>query len=58
MLATAPGLGRPRPHRTGEAQGALVYEWDTERLTVLTHVMAGGRFRQTARRDFRRGQAV
>ena len=32
VLATAPGLGRPRPHRAGEAQGALVHEWDADRL--------------------------
>ena len=28
VLATAPGAGRPRPHRRGEAQGLLLYEWD------------------------------
>jgi 3',5'-cyclic AMP phosphodiesterase CpdA len=57
VLATAPGLGRPRPHRTGEAQGALVYEWDAERLTVLTYVLGGDRFAQTARREFPRSRA-
>jgi len=54
VLATAPGLGRPRPHRTGEAQGALVYEWDAEHLGVLTYVWERGRFAQTARREFPR----
>jgi hypothetical protein len=51
-------LGRPRPHRTGEAQGALVYEWDADRLIVLTYVLDGGRFEQTARREFPRRKIV
>lgn len=54
LLATAPGVGRPRPHRTGEAQGALVYEWDVDRLIVLTYLLDGGSFVQTARREFPR----
>jgi len=54
VLATAPGLGRPRPHRTGEAQGALVYEWDAERLAVLTYLWERGAFVETARREFPR----
>jgi 3',5'-cyclic AMP phosphodiesterase CpdA len=57
VLATAPGLGRPRPHRPGEAQGALVYEWDAERLLVLTYVFDQGRFRPSARREFPRNPA-
>jgi 3',5'-cyclic AMP phosphodiesterase CpdA len=55
LLATAPGVGRPRPHRTGEAQGALVYEWGIDRLIVLTYLLDGGGFVQTARREFPRG---
>jgi len=54
VLATAPGLGRPRPHRLGEAQGVHVYEWDDERLVVVTHIWDGVRFRPTARRVFPR----
>jgi 3',5'-cyclic AMP phosphodiesterase CpdA len=54
VLATAPGLGRPRPHRSGEAQGALVYEWDAEHLAVLTYVWEQGRFAAAARREFPR----
>jgi 3',5'-cyclic AMP phosphodiesterase CpdA len=54
VLATAPGLGRPRPHRSGEARGAMVYEWDELRLTALTYVLAGGRFTEIARREFPR----
>jgi 3',5'-cyclic AMP phosphodiesterase CpdA len=54
VLATAPGLGRPRPHRLGEAQGVHVYEWDAERLVVVTRIWDGSRFRPTARRAFPR----
>lgn len=54
VLATAPGLGRPRPHRLGEAQGVHVYEWDAERLVVVTRTWDGSRFRPTARRAFPR----
>lgn len=56
VLATAPGLGRPRPHRLGEAQGAHVYEWDDERLVVVTRIWDGSRFRPTARRAFPRSK--
>jgi 3',5'-cyclic AMP phosphodiesterase CpdA len=54
VLATAPGLGRPRPHRLGEAQGVHVYEWDDERLVVITRIWDGSQFRPTARRAFPR----
>lgn len=54
VLATAPGVGRPRPHRRGEAQGAMVYEWDAARLTVLTYLLHGSRFMQSASREFAR----
>ncbi|TML72048.1 MAG: hypothetical protein E6G14_00985 [Actinobacteria bacterium] len=54
VLATAPGLGRPRPHRSGEAQGAMVYEWDAETLTALTYVLDDDRFARVARRAFPR----
>lgn len=54
VLATAPGLGRPRPHRTGEARGLNVYEWDASALVVVTHVWDGSAFAETARRSFTR----
>jgi 3',5'-cyclic AMP phosphodiesterase CpdA len=54
VLATAPGLGRPRPHRLGEAQGVHVYEWSEERLVVVTRIWDGTEFRPTARRAFPR----
>ena len=58
VLATAPGLGRPRPHRTGEAQGALVYEWSADRLTVLTYLLTVTGFVRAARREFPRVRRV
>lgn len=54
VLATAPGLGRPRPHRLGEAQGLHVYMWDEERLSVVTRIWSDGRFVPTAERAFPR----
>ena len=54
VLATSPGLGRPRPHRLGEAQGVHVYEWDDERLVIVTRIWDGAQFRPTARRAFPR----
>jgi 3',5'-cyclic AMP phosphodiesterase CpdA len=55
VLATAPGLGRPRPHRSGEAQGVLLYEWDESELGIVTYVWQAGSFRPVARRTFPRG---
>jgi hypothetical protein len=54
VLATAPGLGRPRPHRRGEAQGLLVYEWDASELAIVTYVWQTGTFQPVARRSFPR----
>lgn len=54
VLATAPGFGRPRPRRTGEAQGLHVYRWDEARLVVETRVWDGSRFAPTAERTFPR----
>jgi 3',5'-cyclic AMP phosphodiesterase CpdA len=55
VLSTAPGLGRPRPHRLGEAQGVHVYEWDAGTLAVATRVWDGRAFLPTATRAFPRG---
>jgi 3',5'-cyclic AMP phosphodiesterase CpdA len=54
VLATTPGFGRPRPHRSGEAQGLNLYESDAETLTVLTFAWDGGSFAEVGRRSFRR----
>lgn len=50
VLATAPGFGRPRPQRTGEAQGLHVYRWDARELVVETRIWDGHGFSPTARR--------
>ncbi len=55
VLATAPGLGRPRPHRKGEAQGVNVYESDAQTLTVVTFAWDGSSFAEIGRRTFPRG---
>jgi 3',5'-cyclic AMP phosphodiesterase CpdA len=54
VVATAPGLGRPRPGRRYEVRGALVHRWDAASLTVETHVWAGERFALAASRTFPR----
>jgi 3',5'-cyclic AMP phosphodiesterase CpdA len=54
VLATAPGLGRPRPRRLGEAQGVNVYESDPATLSVVTFVWDGGSFQEVGRRTFAR----
>jgi 3',5'-cyclic AMP phosphodiesterase CpdA len=54
VLATAPGLGRPRPGRRYEVRGVMVHRWDTASLTVETHVWAGERFTLAGSRTFLR----
>lgn len=54
VLATAPGLGRPRPGRRHEVRGVLVLRSDATSLTVETHVWAGGRFALAGSRMFPR----
>jgi 3',5'-cyclic AMP phosphodiesterase CpdA len=55
VVAVAPGLGRPRPSRRGEARGALVYHVEDGALEVATHIWHGDGFRRTASRSFARG---
>jgi 3',5'-cyclic AMP phosphodiesterase CpdA len=57
VVATAPGLGRPRPARLGEARGLQVYEIDDGSLTVLTYAWRDGSWGLGARRTFPRGLA-
>ena len=56
VLATAPGFGRPRPRRKGEAQGANVYEADERRLEVTTYAWDGNNLTPVGTRSFSRGQ--
>jgi 3',5'-cyclic AMP phosphodiesterase CpdA len=57
VVTTAPGLGRPRPRRRGEARGFLVYHADERELGVETYVSLAGEWELTARREFPRSAA-
>ena len=55
VLATAAGLGRPRPHRRGEAVGFNLYEFDRESITAVTWCWSPrGVFFELGRRRFGR----
>lgn len=54
VVSIAPGLGRPRPHRRGEACGCVVYDADDESLTVETSIWNGSEFARGAVRTFSR----
>lgn len=54
VLATAPGLGRPRPQRRDEARGLNVYEADAESLTARTYAWDGQALLEVGRRTFAR----
>jgi 3',5'-cyclic AMP phosphodiesterase CpdA len=54
VLSIGPGLGQPRPKRTGEARGVQVYEVDDGALTVETHIWGDGDWSLNARRVFPR----
>ncbi|HST17504.1 MAG TPA: metallophosphoesterase [Gaiellaceae bacterium] len=57
VLATAPGLGQPRPHRRGEARGALAYRVDEHTIAADSYLWRDGDWRLTAVRTFSRGRA-
>jgi 3',5'-cyclic AMP phosphodiesterase CpdA len=54
VVAIAPGLGRPRPQRLGEARGLHVHESDEEALVVRTYRWSGGDWKLGAERRFLR----
>jgi 3',5'-cyclic AMP phosphodiesterase CpdA len=54
VVAIAPGLGRPRPRRLGEARGLHVHEADEEAIVVRTYRWSGGDWRLGAERRFLR----
>ncbi len=56
VLATAPGLGRPRAHRRNEARGVLVHQADEHRITVETYVWRAGDWTPTGTRAFPRAR--
>lgn len=57
VVSIAPGLGRPRPRRRGEACGCIVYTADERTLIAETYIRSGGDWRLTATRSFPRGTA-
>jgi 3',5'-cyclic AMP phosphodiesterase CpdA len=54
VLATVPGLGRPRPRRHREAIGVNTYEWDASSITVTTLIWDGDALVEVGRRTFSR----
>ena len=56
VISIAPGLGRPRPQRRGEARGCVVYHADERSITVETSIWRGDGWGLTAVRRFPRGR--
>jgi 3',5'-cyclic AMP phosphodiesterase CpdA len=54
LVATAPGLSRPRPRRRGEACGALAYAIDADTIGVETYLWRQPEFELAAQRRFGR----
>jgi 3',5'-cyclic AMP phosphodiesterase CpdA len=54
VLAVAPGLGRPRPRRLGEARGFHVHAVDDEAIVIRTYLWSRSDFALTAERRFLR----
>jgi 3',5'-cyclic AMP phosphodiesterase CpdA len=54
VIAIAPGLGRPRPRRLGEAQGLHVHEADEEAIVIRTFRWSSGDWKLGAERRFLR----
>jgi 3',5'-cyclic AMP phosphodiesterase CpdA len=55
VVSVAPGFGRPRPRRVGEARGCVLYSADEEELRVETSIWNGDRWAVVASRTFARG---
>jgi 3',5'-cyclic AMP phosphodiesterase CpdA len=54
-IATAPGLGHPRPKRRGEARGLHLFEAGERTIRALTFAWTGATWTQIADRSFPRG---
>jgi 3',5'-cyclic AMP phosphodiesterase CpdA len=54
VVAIAPGLGRPRPQRLGEARGLHLHEADADAIVVRTFRWARGDWTLSAERRFLR----
>ncbi len=58
VLSTAPGFGRPRPHRLGEANGLHVIHWTDSEIRIENRTWLGNHFQPTAEtRVPRRGRS-
>ena len=55
-VATAPGLGQPRPRRRGEARGLHLYDVYADSVRAETYVWRDGGWGLTAERRFPRGR--
>jgi 3',5'-cyclic AMP phosphodiesterase CpdA len=55
VVSIAPGFGRPRPNRRGEARGVVVYRADERVIEVETHIWRDEGWELTAIRTFPRG---
>jgi 3',5'-cyclic AMP phosphodiesterase CpdA len=56
VVSIAPGLGRPRPKRRGEARGCVLYRADESELSVETSIWRHDDWGLTAVRTFARGR--
>ncbi|MGN6798433.1 MAG: metallophosphoesterase family protein [Gaiellaceae bacterium] len=54
VMSIAPGLGRPRPHRRGEACGCVTYHADDDSITVESSIWVDGGWNRVAVRTFPR----
>jgi 3',5'-cyclic AMP phosphodiesterase CpdA len=54
VISVAPGLGRPRPKRLGEARGCVAYRTDEQSLTCETYIWRDGDWQLDAERRFPR----
>jgi len=56
VISVAPGFGRPRPRRRGEARGCVVYNVEDASITVETSIWHSEDWELTAVRRFPRGR--
>jgi 3',5'-cyclic AMP phosphodiesterase CpdA len=54
IISTAPGLGRPRPRRRGEAQGFQLYSYEAGAISIETYVWRSGELALSGERRFMR----
>jgi hypothetical protein len=52
VVAIAPGLGQPRPRRSGEARGLHLHEADADSIVVRTFHWSNGDWTLAAERRF------